>query len=110
MAIIAAAFQERLAIGLFTFAVIELALPAVPVDPVALDIAYMRAKGLPATHARFPRNMDFHSDPSHVPRREPAGCSRGRRQCAISASDIPPAKSRRSGPRIQPGSDLPYRR
>ncbi|KCZ95644.1 hypothetical protein HOC_20928, partial [Hyphomonas oceanitis SCH89] len=85
---------------------IELALPAVPVDPVALDIAYMRAKGLPATHARCPRNMDFHSDPSHVPRRKTAWCPRGRRERPISASYIPPAKSGGSGPRIQPGSDL----
>ena len=108
MAILAAAFQKRLAIGAFTVPVIELALPAVPVDTVALDIADMRAKGLPATCAPCPCYMHFHGDPSHVPRRKSARCQRSRRKGAISASDMPPPKSGRSGTRIQPGRDLPY--
>jgi hypothetical protein len=110
MAILAAAFQKRLAIGAFTVPVIELALPAVPVDTVALDIADMGAKGLPATYAPCPRDMHFHRHPSHVPRRKAARCSRSRRKGAISASDMPPPKSGRSGTRIQPGRELSYGR
>jgi hypothetical protein len=90
MAVIAAALDKTPTINLLAFASIYLTATAITLNPIALNIAYMLAKGPRTSAASNSCNMNFDNDPPYAHPSNTANTALRLWHRPIAAPDIAP--------------------